>query len=346
MIRTLLTLTMVLAIPMTALAQDAPPKKKKRKIKIVRKKQGGDVEIRRVLRAQTPGAPDALAIFYRAEGRPSSHWIGTACAPASPALLAQLRLESGLVVQQVIEKSPAAKAGLKKYDVLVSFNDKQLSSLGDLIKAVGSSKGKKSTLRLVRAGKARSIKVTPAKRPKNQHPAGSIINLQGLQHLHKHLPGIATDNAKLLFVRPGIAVDVPPKAIPGGVRVSMRKENGKTSLEIQKGGKKYSIKSKKDLKKLPKDIQAIAKPLWERGGKFVTSGATIYRLMPNGPRVIQGFSHAPGVAPKIRQRIEVRRSDDKLDAVLRELKRLRKEVDKLKRRNRRNDDDDDDDATT
>ena len=345
MIRKLVTFSMVLAIPMMAFAQDkAPPKKKKvRKVQIIKK--GQEVQIRRVLQARPPGQ-DGVAIFYRAEAGPSSHWIGAACVPASPALLAQLRLESGLVVQRVIEKSPAAKAGLKKYDVLVSFNDKELGSLSDLIKAVGSSKGKKSTLRLVRAGKARAVKVTPAKRPKNQAAGGAIFNLQSLQQFHKHLPGIAGEgNAKLLLVRPGIAVDVAPKAIPGGVRVSMRKENGKTSLEIQKGGKKYSIKSKKDLKKLPKDIQAIAKPLWESGGKHVKSGAQIYRFIPNAPRAIQGFGHAPGVAPKIRRRIEVRRSDDKLDAVLRELKRLRKEVDKLKRRNRR-DDDDDDDATT
>src|SRR5882724_950548 len=55
-------------------------------------------------------------------------WLGVSTTEASDALASQLDLQPGvgLVVTYVSTESPAAKAGLQKNDVLVSFEDQSL----------------------------------------------------------------------------------------------------------------------------------------------------------------------------------------------------------------------------
>src|SRR3974390_988176 len=55
-------------------------------------------------------------------------WLGISTTEASDALASQLDLQSGvgLVITYVSAESPAAKAGLQKNDVLVSFEDQSL----------------------------------------------------------------------------------------------------------------------------------------------------------------------------------------------------------------------------
>jgi membrane-associated protease RseP (regulator of RpoE activity) len=65
-------------------------------------------------------------------------WIGVECREAQPDLRAQLGLDDGqgLVVVHVAEESPAAKAGIKQHDVVVSAGDAKLGRPQDLVKAV------------------------------------------------------------------------------------------------------------------------------------------------------------------------------------------------------------------
>ncbi len=100
------------------------------------------------------------------EAAPEAHkekraFLGIVAAPVPPVLTAQLGLAEGfgLVVQAVAPESPAAKAGLQKYDVVKLFNDQQIvdqSQLATLVKAVGS--GKEVSLTVLR--KAQEQKVT------------------------------------------------------------------------------------------------------------------------------------------------------------------------------------------
>ena len=88
-------------------------------------------------------------------------FLGIVAAPVPPVLTAQLGLAEGfgLVVQAVAPESPAAKAGLQKYDVVKLFNDQQIvdqSQLATLVKAAGS--GKEVSLTVLR--KAQEQKVT------------------------------------------------------------------------------------------------------------------------------------------------------------------------------------------
>ncbi len=97
----------------------------------------------------------------------SEYWIGIDGTPPDDALRAQLELPAGqgLVVNQVVEESPAAKAGLKQYDVLIACQDKPLAEIGDLAKIVDEKKETLLALRLIRGGKRIIVEITPQRRP-------------------------------------------------------------------------------------------------------------------------------------------------------------------------------------
>lgn len=69
-----------------------------------------------------------------------------------------------LQVERVLEGSPAAKAGLKSGDVLVSVNDKKLEQVSQLTQAIAASHGRKLTLVAMRNGDRKKVEVTPSHR--------------------------------------------------------------------------------------------------------------------------------------------------------------------------------------
>jgi hypothetical protein len=96
------------------------------------------------------------------------YMIGVAGAPVSDVLRSQLNLgkDVGLVVDQVFPGSPAEKAGLKKYDVVVAAGDRKIVGLEGLAKVVQNvgKDGKKLSLSVIRGGKEVSLSVTPDER--------------------------------------------------------------------------------------------------------------------------------------------------------------------------------------
>jgi S1-C subfamily serine protease len=73
----------------------------------------------------------------------------------------------GLLVATVAPDSPAATAGLKKHDILLRANDKdlhELHDLTDLVSAEGAKKGQ-IALELLRKSGRETVYVTPEDRP-------------------------------------------------------------------------------------------------------------------------------------------------------------------------------------
>lgn len=109
---------------------------------------------------------DVLGLTVDAEPR---FLIGVMCEAPSEALRSHLKLEKGgLIVTQVSENLPAAKAGIEKHDVLLSVGDRALNSLKDLIDVVRNSEGKELDIALIRGGAKQSVKVTAEKRSPSQ----------------------------------------------------------------------------------------------------------------------------------------------------------------------------------
>ena len=103
---------------------------------------------------------------------PSKYWLGIQCEPASDAVRDQLELPKGqgLVVVRVVSDGPAAKAGIRPNDLLLSAGDKKLSSVADLAAAVETAKESSLTLKLLRGGKPVELSVQPGLRPENPQP--------------------------------------------------------------------------------------------------------------------------------------------------------------------------------
>lgn len=74
----------------------------------------------------------------------------------------------GILIADVSEDSPAAKAGLRKHDVLVRYDDQDLYSPEQLVKRVRNAKpGSEVELEYVRAGKLHTVKVKLGEKPKD-----------------------------------------------------------------------------------------------------------------------------------------------------------------------------------
>ncbi|HEX4132843.1 MAG TPA: PDZ domain-containing protein [Pirellulales bacterium] len=94
-------------------------------------------------------------------------WIGVMCADLDPALRAQLGLEPGrgVLVQEVYADSPAGKAGVRKYDILLEIDGKPLPNGNDLVAAVRQAGEQELRMALLRGGKQLAVSLRPTRRP-------------------------------------------------------------------------------------------------------------------------------------------------------------------------------------
>lgn len=104
-----------------------------------------------------------------AETMPSV-WIGVRLSPQPEALAAHLQRD-GLMVQNVAHGSPADKAGIERYDVIVAVGGEPVREMTQLTGAVAAAgAGNPLTLTVLRKGKEQTLTVTPATRPSDQPP--------------------------------------------------------------------------------------------------------------------------------------------------------------------------------
>jgi serine protease Do len=105
------------------------------------------------------------------KGRVVRGYLGVRLREMDPDLQASLRLPvtTGALVQDVSEASPAARAGIRPYDIITSFNDTNVSDDEALIRWVsGRPPGTAVTLRVFRDGREQTFLVKLAERPKRQ----------------------------------------------------------------------------------------------------------------------------------------------------------------------------------
>jgi len=91
-----------------------------------------------------------------------SGYLGVMLQDVSPSMAKALQLgdQSGVLINEVVDDSPAAKAGLEDGDVIVAFEGKSLDDYSDLTKAVGAHKpGTKVTVTVLRDGTKKDIEV-------------------------------------------------------------------------------------------------------------------------------------------------------------------------------------------
>ena len=111
----------------------------------------------------------ALLPQLKSAGRVSRGFIGVTLTDVTPALQRALRLSvsRGAVVQDVAVSSPAERAGLRPYDVIVDVEGQPVGSNEELIRQIATRRpGSTARLQVIRDGEGHALPVQLAERPR------------------------------------------------------------------------------------------------------------------------------------------------------------------------------------
>ncbi|MGD0281268.1 MAG: DegQ family serine endoprotease [Dissulfurispiraceae bacterium] len=146
------------------------------------------------------------------DGKVVRGWLGVSVQPLTPEIAKQfgVKEQSGALVGDVVEGSPAEKAGLKRGDVIIEFDGKQVTDPAQLKNMTASTPvGKEVLLHIVRDGKTEPVKVGIAElTATGQTVQGSFNNLLKGIHVQNMTPEIRKDLAIPARVTGVIVTDV------------------------------------------------------------------------------------------------------------------------------------------
>lgn len=109
-----------------------------------------------------------------ASGAVTRGWLGVSIQNVTTEIAAALgRTEAkGALVSEVLDGTPAAKAGLESGDVVLSVNGKEIQDSRDLTRTVSAlAPGDRANIRVLRNGGERNLRVTLGTRSDNDQPA-------------------------------------------------------------------------------------------------------------------------------------------------------------------------------
>jgi hypothetical protein len=302
--------------------------------------------------------------------RPSDYWIGIALGELPALAKQQLNLEHGLVVEDVLPDSPAAKALVQQYDVLVLAGEKELREPSDILKAVEEAKETELPIVVVRKGQRQTVRVTPARRPKPQSaetspgdgPAHAALPQSALKKLEEALAELkGQDQLEILLARPGVVAHrLKVAMLPDNMSVSVSKEgDGPAKVHVKREGKEWTTTVDK-LGELPEDVRSQVEqllgtaihPMLAARARAVVSGpqrtivrgvappqAVLPKPVPPQPATTAARLHAyrvaespAGLEAKLDQILKKLDAleNKSLDQLQEEVKRLRKELDELR----------------
>lgn len=267
-----------------------------------------------------------------------NYWIG----------LAGGIVNNGLKIEQVFDNSPAAEAGLKVEDIILTVSDKKLTEIEQLVDLVQDSGGKPLTLKILRGGKEQEIVVKPAQRPANfggteKEDEGKKDEANRYRAARPRAPKPSPPVAAPRSVdprgvsgfpsgpapgQPGIArmsMSPPSDPLPDDMQVTISKKGNRPAVITATQGEKLWKTTENDMSMLPAAAQAYAARLLGkdplRGG---ASAGGMPGMMPGmgggmGMPGMPGMGGMPGMegmrGSQIR-RIELRQNrDGQIEAV-------------------------------
>jgi Do/DeqQ family serine protease len=196
-------------------------------------------------------------------GKVTRGWLGVSIQALTPELAQSFGLETtaGALINQVIADSPAAKAGLRRGDILLSFNGKEVHGPRDLqVMVASTTPGTKADLEILRDGKREKISLTLGTRKPEEAEAAPAPSGQGQ----------------------GLGLTVAPN--PGGQGVVVKAvdpDSGAADAGVQPGDVILSV-NREDVNDLASFRKAVEKS--QKGSNVVLliqrDDATIYLAFP------------------------------------------------------------------
>jgi len=277
---------------------------------------------------------------------PGNHWIGVLCRPADDVIRSHLKLDHGLVVDRVVPKSPAEKAGIQQHDILLSVDGKDLKTIVELLRAVKAAETKEVAVTLVREGQEISIKVTPAKRPGEDFDplAGSGLEADTIRKwIEQNMPK-QLDPEKMPFRRyhfgPGIVVPdtFGRKAkLPENLSVAITRKGGeKAEITVKRDGKTWTA-TEDDLDALPEDVRGHVKRLLGHGVTIDFDASRWQEHLkqlpkwnpPRRPNPVPRIEVRPGRPGEEIQKLE-RRMRDQLEKMQKSMEDMQRKLDEIR----------------
>ena len=203
----------------------------------------------------------AILPQLRENGHVSRGFIGVTPKDVDPDLQRSLALRTpaGALVQDVGAGSPAARAGLRTYDVIVAVDGQAITASDDLIQIIASRKpGTTALLHIVRDGRAMTLPVKLAERQPRENDAAPVDD-QPLQRYsgQPSLLGLTVRNidAELkqhLDLPQGAEGVVVSRVDPSGPAFDAEIERGHVLLEINR----RPVRSADDFRRLMADVHS------------------------------------------------------------------------------------------
>jgi len=143
-----------------------------------------------------------------------SNWLGVRISDVTPETVRAQKLpgEYGVVVEDVEEDSPAAKAGVQKEDVILSFADERVRGVAHLQRLLRETPaGRQVAVQVSRGGKTQTLAVTPeARRARMWMPEFSMPQIEITP-----MPEIAPEFNFQLFSPGGYRLGVSAEELTG-----------------------------------------------------------------------------------------------------------------------------------
>jgi hypothetical protein len=173
-----------------------------------------------------------------------------------PALRAQADLpkDRGVVIARVVPGSPAEKAGLKQYDVVLQADETPVAKLENLVQAIQRNHDKEIALQVIRSGQRMSLAVTPEKRRKCTRILvfGKTANRERFDELQQWVGRLERQKEDqgafdVESFRPGVIVGRVPRRgneteLPKDLRITITEsKESPTTIKLEQGEESWEI---------------------------------------------------------------------------------------------------------
>jgi serine protease Do len=203
----------------------------------------------------------ALLPQLREKGKVTRGFVGVQVSELTPDLIQGFSLKAGTkgaLVQAVVPKSPAEKAGLKPGDVITELNGKVIDSAGALTRGVALvAPGQSATLGVLRGTEQKQLNLKVAQRPEDDAALGrgEVPDEEGEGSGHEATPKLGLSLAPLT---PEVATQLGIEGTEGVVVMSVLPDGPAERASLRRGD--VILEVNRQPVRRPEDVsKAIAK---------------------------------------------------------------------------------------